>query len=163
MNKVLFLFLIPIISVYGQIQVVEESEKNSYEENLIGQVNQFDFGGVFIGIASLSKLKVIDGKQYYYMSWQNQEYSTIDDRVSVTFYASEQELDGLFDIFKSVFKNNSDKEVNVGDENFYLKRFSKKTLYIRTKDGWFTVNPAALHALFGKGWDKKEWKNYLNS
>jgi hypothetical protein len=162
MKKLFFLFLFPLASIYSQIEVVDKSAENNLEENLIGMVSQYS-PGQYIGAAYLAKLKVIDGKQYYYLSWQNQKYTTIEDRISVTFFATEQELDGLFDAFKSVFKKGSKSELKVGDSSFYLELFSKQALYISTKDGYFLVNPAGLHKLFGKTWNKKSWKAYLKS
>ena len=39
----------------------------------------------------------------------------------------------------------------------------KITAILKNREkGYFTTNAAALHILFGKEWDKKEWKKYKN-
>ncbi len=70
---------------------------------------------------------------------------------------------------KSTFKSSKEEfRIEVGNAtlvyNLYRKKEMKITAMLKNGEkGYFTTNAAALHILFGKKWNKKEWKNYLSN
>ena len=94
---------------------------------------------------------------------QNQDYSTITDIASIMFHATPDEMDSLFEMFKTILKTGEKQTLNLGDKRLSVSRIAKDTIWFYTSDGFFDCNAAALHALFGKPWNKKEWKSFLKS
>ena len=69
---------------------------------------------------------------------------------------------------KMVFKlgKSEIKVIPVGDSKFVITKVNSNEILISIdgqKNGYFNVTPAGLHFLFGKRWNKKEWKAYLKS
>ena len=156
--KTLLLFILISANAFSQIAEVSPSDSPV----IIGEVDIFGASGIN-GSAVLQEMGIIDGKQYYYLGFQNQEYKTITDITSVSFHATKDELDTLFEMLKSVFKSGQEKVINLGDSKITLSLLSKNLLWFYTSDGHFNCTPAGLHKLFGKQWDKKAWKAYLKS
>ena len=105
----------------------------------------------------------------YLLSFQDQSFQKISKIVIVEFSASEEEFNYLFDELKSTFKSSKEEfRIEVGNAtlvyNLYRKKEMKITAMLKNGEkGYFTTNAAALHILFGKKWNKKEWKNYLSN
>ena len=94
---------------------------------------------------------------------QNQDYFTITDIASIMFHATPDEMDSLFEMFKTILKTGEKQTLNLGDKRLTVSRIGKDTIWFYTSDGFFDCNAAALHALFGKSWNKKAWKACLKS
>lgn len=162
MKKLFLLLLVLPLFSFGQIG---KSSSLSDEKQEVGSVNLVNAIGTFNGKAKLTKAY---GK--YLISFQDQNYQKISKIVIVEFSATEEELNYLFDELKSTFKsfNKEEFRIEVGNAtliyNLYRKKEMKITAILKSGEkGYFTTNAAALHILFGKKWDKKVWKNYLNS
>ena len=161
MKKALTLALLFITSsAFAQIEVQKEKPK----DRLIGEV-QLPNGRVAMKVLA----EKIGGKDYVYLGYQNQEYKSITDIKSAMFSATDEDLDGLFGILKEVIKTDKDKEIKLGT-NYLLNasKFSDSSIFMyfykgSIKHGYFTLSPAGLHRLFGKEFNKKEWKAYLKS
>lgn len=154
----LLLFFIFSSKTFAQISEVDTSNENE----TIGEIALYS-ATQMNGSATLKKMRVIDGKQYYYLGWQNQKYKTITDIVSLSFHATPKELDALFEMLAEVIKTGNEKTINLGSQRVVLSRIGKNMIFFFTSDGYFDCNAAALHKLFGKQWDKKAWKAYLKS
>ncbi|MDA8871208.1 hypothetical protein N9H89_00890 [Flavobacteriaceae bacterium] len=154
----LIISLLISLSSFSQISTVEKQD----ESKTIGQINLYNSTGLN-GTATFQMASIIDGKQYYYLGWQNQDYSTITDIASIMFHATPNEIDSLFDMFKTILKTGEKQTLNLGDKRLTVSRIAKDTIWFYTSDGFFDCNAAALHALFGKPWNKKQWKSFLKS
>jgi len=162
MKKLLTLIIVLFITapVFAQIEVGKEKK----EDKLIGEAPLSN------GSATMMILgEKIDDKDYVWLGYQNQEYKSISDIKSVMFAATEKDLDGLFGILKSIFKTDKDQEIKLGtihllnasklgDDSIFLYFYNGSK-----KNGYFSLSPIGLHKLFGKEFDKKEWKEYLKS
>ena len=161
MKKLLLLLLIAPVLGLGQIG---KSSSLSDEKQEIGSINLVNAIGTFNGKAKLTKAY---GK--YLLSFQDQSFQKISKIVIVEFSASEEEFNYLFDELKSTFKSSKEEfRIEVGNAtlvyNLYRKKEMKITAMLKNGEkGYFTTNAAALHILFGKEWNKKEWKNYLSN
>ena len=161
MKKLFLIFLIAPVLGFGQIG---KSSSLSDEKQEIGSINLVNAIGTFNGKAKLTKAY---GK--YLLSFQDQSFQKISKIVIVEFSASEEEFNYLFDELKSTFKSSKEEfRIEVGNAtlvyNLYRKKEMKITAMLKNGEkGYFTTNAAALHILFGKEWNKKEWKNYLSN
>ena len=126
---------------------------------IFGDINQVN------GKAKLTKANDND----YLLSFQDQDFQQISNIVIVEFSANSDELAYLFNELKKTFKSpNEEFRISVGNSTLLYKLYRKKEMQITAlldngKSGYFTLNGAALHILFGKKWNKKEWKNYLSN
>ena len=108
----------------------------------------------------------VDNKDYYVLSYKNAEYQTIFDIHSIGFYATEAELEYLFNELKKGFKSKEELKLNIGKTTIMFRKFMKSNIYISNLDGsgsWFSIPPNLFYELFGKKYDKKEFKSYLKS
>ena len=161
MKNLLLLLLIAPVLGFGQIG---KSSSLSDEKQEIGSINLVNAIGTFNGKAKLTKAY---GK--YLISFQDQSFQKISKIVIVEFSATEEEFNYLFDELKSTFKSSKEEfRIEVGNAtlvyNLYRKKEMKITAMLKNGEkGYFTTNAAALHILFGKEWNKKDWKNYLSN
>ena len=159
-NFLVVLLIAPVLG-FGQIG---KSSSLSDEKQEIGSINLVNAIGTFNGKAKLTKAY---GK--YLLSFQDQSFQKISKIVIVEFSASEEEFNYLFDELKSTFKSSKEEfRIEVGNAtlvyNLYRKKEMKITAMLKNGEkGYFTTNAAALHILFGKKWNKKDWKNYLSN
>ena len=162
MKNIITLIAVLFISapVFAQIEVAKEKK----EDKIIGEAYLPN------GSATMKMLgEKIGDKDYVWLGFQNQEYQSISDIKSVMFAATEEDLDGLFDILKEIIKTDKEQEIKLGT-NYILNasKFSDSSIFMyffkgSRKNGYFTLSPSGLHQLFGKEFDKKEWKQYLKS
>ena len=160
--KKLFLFFLPIYS-YAQINI---NSNDSIGEHIglhiiyyLGRVN----GGV-----SLGKLPNIDGKEFHQLIWTNSDYDKVEERTLFTFHSTSDDINNLFQMFKEVIKTQKTKifkldgklvtikPSSINDEVIFLFAFNKKIKY-------FYINIIGIYELFGKTWNRDEWKEYLKS
>lgn len=160
MKKLLLFLLLPVLG-FGQIG---KSSSLSDEKQEIGSVNLWNAMGTVNGKAKLTKAY---GK--YFLSFQDQNFQKLSKIVIVEFSATDEELDYLFNELKSTFKTyNEEFRIEVGNATLVYNLYRKKEMKIfailkNGEKGYFNTNAAALHILFGKEWDKKEWKKYLTN
>jgi len=147
---------------------IGEAEKKS-ESVTIGEVNLLEYGiiGDLNGRASLNKSDTEneEGKAYYTIAFQNQEYKTITDIKVNGFFADQEDLNYLFDEMVKVLKTGQEVEIMLGKRKITLSRLmgGKKGTLVYWADGGshFYLSDQQLYVLFGKGndWKKDEWNN----
>lgn len=142
---------------YGQI-----GKKQSLDASieLVGEVVLYGGQGYTInGKASISRLL---NENKFVLTFQNQDYKLIDKVASITFFGSNNDLDYLFNELRSCFK--SPKEVfniKVGEFDLQFSNHRGNEIIVTTEQGHFLTTAAGLYALFGKKWNKQEFKNYI--
>jgi hypothetical protein len=160
--KKLFLFFLPIYS-YAQINIISNDSVGEH----IG-LHIIYFLGRENGGVSLSKLSIIYGKEFLQLIWTNKDYDKIEEKTLVTFPSTSDDINILFETFKKVIKTQkiinfelagnivTIKPSSVKDEVIFLYTFNKKIKY-------FYINAIGIYELFGKAWNKDEWKEFLES
>ena len=156
MKKILLLLLIAPVLGFGQIQ-----KSNLPEVSLIGEVsNPVGF------IASLKK-SVVDGKDFYMLTFRNAEYQYLTEVETLSFYADKDDLEYLFLELKKGFKSKSEMNLDVGKSKLYFNQYiNNKTLLIYVSGeakGYFSLNGKQLFKLFGKAYNKKAFKEFLKN
>ena len=157
MKKLLFLLLIAPVFGFGQIGKINDNQLP--ETTLIGEVtNPIGF------IASLKK-SVIDGDNFYMLSFRNFEYQYLVDAEVLSFNATDDEIEYLFLELKKGFKSKSLITLDVGKSKLMFKQYiNKKNLIITVSgdaSGFFSLSGKQLHTLFNKPFNKKEFKEFL--
>jgi hypothetical protein len=148
--KKLFLFLLPVFS-FAQISI---TSNDSLGEHIglhiiyyLGRVN----GGV-----SLGKLPNIDGKEFHQLIWTNSDYDKVEERTLFTFQSTSDDINNLFQMFKLDGKLVTIKPSSINDEVIFLYELNEENKY-------FNINAIGIYELFGKTWNRKEWKKYLKT
>ena len=158
----LFLFLLPVFS-FAQISI---TSNDSLGEHIglhiiyyLGRVN----GGV-----SLGKLPNINGKEFHQLIWTNSDYDKVEERTLFTFQSTSDDINNLFQMFKEVIKTQKTKifkldgklvtikPSSINDEVIFLYELNEENKY-------FNINAIGIYELFGKTWNRKEWKEYLKT
>ncbi len=157
MKKLLLLLLIAPVLGYGQIGKINDNQLP--ETTLIGEVtNPLGF------IASLKK-SVIDGDNFYMLSFRNFEYQYLVDAEVLSFNATNDEIEYLFLELKKGFKSKSYVTLDIGKSKIMFKQYvSNKNLIITVSgdaNGFFSLTGKQLHTLFNKPFNKKEFKEFL--
>ena len=157
MKKQLLLLLIAPVLGFGQIGKINDNQLP--ETTLIGEVtNPVGF------IASLKK-SVIDGDNFYMLSFRNFEYQYLVDAEVLSFNATNDEIEYLFLELKKGFKSKSPVTLDIGKSKIMFKQYiSNKNLIITVSgdaNGFFSLTGKQLHTLFNKPFNKKEFKEFL--
>ncbi len=152
MKKVLFsLVLLVSISATAQIR---EVEKSKYQE--IGKVSP---GGMaFISSISVMKDTAVNGTNSYLWMYNNLKYSTITDIRSISFTASNEDFDGLYELLKTQLSadKGTEKDLELGKSRITIKTIrnlgvSSLTIYDLTGGGgYFYLTSKQVDKLFGK-------------
>jgi hypothetical protein len=149
----LFFVLLTVIgfSVSAQIKEVAPSK---YVE--IGKVG----GGLTPFVSSLSVIRDTStgGTNYYLWMYRNLKYSSITDIKSITFTASNEELEGLYNLLKTQMgaDKGSEKRLELGKStlNFTTtKNLGVASLIVydlTASGGYFYLSNKQLDKLFGK-------------
>lgn len=156
MKKLLLILLLPVFG-FGQIGKINDNQLP--ETTLIGEVtNPIGF------IASLKK-SVIDGDNFYMLSFRNFEYQYLVDAEVLSFNATDDEIEYLFLELKKGFKSKSLITLDVGKSKLMFKQYiNKKNLIIKVSgdaSGFFSLSGKQLHTLFNKPFNKKEFNEFL--
>ena len=171
MKQIIFLitllFTITSNSQVGKAKTEEESLKDAGLE-VVGE-----WKSINTVMANLIKIKVND-LDLYTFGYLNQDYFlAIETYQKISFYATQEELDYLFEELVKGFKHSKDYlKIDIGDGNIQYKggvgMLANKTLRFITMSkrngngtGW--LNGEGLHIIFNKPFDKKKWKAYLKS
>lgn len=127
---------------------------------LVGEVDLYGGQGYTInGKATISRIL---NENKFVLTFQNQDYKVIDKVASITFFGSNNDLDYLFNELRSCFK--SPKEVfniKVGKFDVQFSNHRGNEIFVTTEQGYFSTTAAGLYVLFGKNWNKQEFKSYL--
>lgn len=152
MKKVLLGLLVLVsMSVSAQIR---EVEKSKYVE--IGKIQPG-------GVAFLTSLSVMQdpssgGTNSYLWMYSNAKYTTITDIKSISFTATDEELNGLYELMKAQMsaEKGTEKSLVLGKSNITFKTIralgvSSLTIYDLTGGGgFFYLSSRQLDKLFGK-------------
>ena len=152
MKQVLFLLIfLSSITVNAQIQEITNNSK--FTE--IGKVG----GGMGPFISSLSVLKGEDGTNSYLWMYNNLKYTSISDVQSITFTATEEQVQRLYELLKSQLsaEKGSEKSLKLGDADVTfttIKSLGVSSLNISVLQSgvssYFLISSKQLDKLFGK-------------
>ena len=160
--KKIFLFLLPVLT-YAQITKVHNDSSGEH----IGLHIIYYLGRVNGGV-SLGKLPNIDGKEFHQLIWTNSDYDKVEERTLFTFQSTSDDINNLFQMFKDVIKTQKTKifkldgklvtikPSSINDEVIFLYELNEENKY-------FNINAIGIYELFGKTWNRKEWKKYLKT
>lgn len=142
---------------YGQI-----GKKLSLDASieLVGEVDLY--GGQGYTINGKASVYRILSENKFVLSFQNQDFKVIDKIASIPFLGTYNDLDYLFKELRSCFK--SPKEVfniKVGEFDVQFSNHRGNEILVTTEQGYFSTTAAGLYSLFGKKWNKQEFRNYL--
>ena len=152
MKKFLFFFAL-LVSISGTAQI-REVEKSKYQE--IGKVSP---GGMaFISSISVMRDTAVDGTNSYLWMYNNLKYSTITDVRSISFTASNEDFDSLYELMKTQLSadKGTEKDLELGKSRITIKTIrnlgiTSLTIYDLTGGGgYFYLTAKQVDKLFGK-------------
>lgn len=96
-----------------------------------------------------------DGIKNYILIYKNQEFAQISDMKSISFTATDEELEYLYQELKSMQSLESEKFLEIGNESIVVKPMSMKWINVYVNqasglNGFFSLSPKQLDKLFGK-------------
>ena len=148
--RTIILSLIALLSfTFSNAQIGEAKTLTSYET--VGKLtNPYKY-------VELQKAD-FDGTTMYMLSYQNLEYQEITDIASISFEATNEELDYLYDeLMKGTAMKKNDPEVslNIGDGTLFISRAAAGQVRLMYKeDGvpfkWTWMSKGQLRKVFGK-------------
>ena len=102
------------------------------------------------------------------MIWANKDYDKEEEKTLVTFPSTSDDISNLFETFKKVIKTQKIKIFELGDNIVTIKPSSVKDEVIfffahNKKIKYFYINIIGIYELFGKTWNRDEWKEYLKT
>ena len=126
------------------------------------------YHGRITGGVSLNKLPNVNGKEYYAFVWSNSEYDKKEEKTTLRFQSTSEEIDTLFETFKRVIKTKELKELRLEDKTVIIKpsAFNEDVYFVYEVAGltkYFFIKAIGIYELFGKTFDKKEWEEYLKN
>lgn len=149
MKKYVVVVLLSIFLVQQNNAQIGEG-KEVEKPLLVGKATKTPFG------TSLEYYPRSDGRNYYVLTFKNLEYQKIDDIKSMFFYATDDELEYLFNYFIESLKDKETRTIDVGDQTLYLKKTAMSIRVTVTynkdpePDGWFWLSKKQIERLFGK-------------
>ena len=150
--KKLIVGLIFLISISVNAQI-KQVEKSLYVE--IGKV-----GGIGAFVSSLSVIKdtAVGGTNRYLWMYNNLKYQTITDINSISFTATDEDLDGLYQSLKTqvLAEKGTENTLELGQSRINFKTYralgvSSLMIYDYSEVGaFFYITAKQLDKLFGK-------------
>lgn len=96
----------------------------------------------------------IDGQKFYILSFRNAEYPSINDIRQLTFYASNEELEYLYQFLKNGFGNKEQRILDIGEDrittNPYMGAIALTIYYKDGSKAWTDITKRQLDRLFEK-------------
>ncbi len=151
--KKFILFFVLLVSLSGTAQI-REVEKSKYQE--IGKVSP---GGMaFISSISVMKDADANGTNSYLWMYNNLKYTTITDIRSISFTASNEDFEALYQLMKTQLSadKGTEKDLELGKSRITIKTIrnlgiSSLTIYDLTGGGgYFYLTAKQVDKLFGK-------------
>ncbi len=151
--KQVLIAIIFLSTFSANAQIQEVDSKSKYQE--IGKVG----GGMGPFVSSLSILKGEDETNSYLWMYNNLKYTSITDIKSITFKATELELQKLYEILKAQLasEKGSEKSLKLGDADVTftttknLGVASLSVLVIKSGiSSYFLISSKQVDKLFGK-------------
>lgn len=151
--KNFLLFLALLITVASSAQI-REVEKSKYE--VIGKVSP---GGMaFISSISVMRDTAVNGTNSYLWMYNNLKYTTITDIKSISFTASNEDFDSLYELLKTQLsaEKGTEKDLELGKSRITIKTIrnlgiTSLTIYDLTGGGgYFYLTAKQVDKLFGK-------------
>ena len=145
MKKILILFIFFTVNfTYSQIGTATKVK----ESITLGVANKM------VGLPKLVFVKSDDDKKYFNLSYYNLEYAAIKEIQTISFYATQEELDYLFNFFMSGFDSKDEQSIALGDDSIIITKVSSSIrVFVSHKndiDGWFYLSKKQTERLFGK-------------
>jgi hypothetical protein len=136
MKKIVFVVLFACGIMQGQVgevQSVPETEVIGVADRNVG----------------LPKLEV--EKDLHFLSFYNLEYPSLREVETVTFYASPEEREYLYEVFKDQLKSKESKTITLGENELLLKKtMGSIRVTVLGHDAWFYLSKKQVERLFGK-------------
>ena len=152
----LILLLFPLVQLNAQIKKIDESEKPIE----IGKA-----GDALYTQATMYKVK--GEPDYYFVTFDNVKYSTLNDTKSFGF----KDIDGAFDyLFNSVVKASKNKQKEVEfelEEGLLTVKIARAMGIVSIQLNWYEngvlsysgyITAKKFSKLFAKPYNKKDWK-----
>lgn len=138
--KTLILFLL-----FAGVSFAQVGEAQSVEQSVV------------IGVANATgypELELYPENNQYILSYINEEYKIINDFSSLSFTATDEELNRLYLLIKQQFNNKEEKKLILGNDVIYLITSKNRVTVMATHNNgsttWFYIYPNELDKLFGK-------------
>lgn len=150
--KKLLLALLVLVSISASAQI-REVEKSKFEK--IGEISP---GGMaFITSMSVLRDTAKNGTNSYHWMYNNLAYTRITDIKSISFTASEEDFNALYEMMKTQMsaEKGTEKELMLGNSRISFKTIrtlgvSSLTIYDLSTGGYFYLTSKQLDKLFGK-------------
>ncbi len=121
-----------------------------------------------LGNLSLTKSKAAsNGKYQFRIDYAQQDGGSKKTDKTFSFFATEAELNNLFDQIKQVFKDKKNTAIPLGNNkeiglNMITVSDIQFSIYENNRQqGSFSTSATGFHLLFGKPLRKQAWKAYL--
>ncbi|MGM0931949.1 MAG: hypothetical protein ACQEWD_00740 [Bacteroidota bacterium] len=132
-----FCFYLSSNAQVGQAESVDEGE-------VIGIANKS------VGLPKLEKIKVED-QNLFILTFYNLEYIALKEIDNISFYASNEDINYLYNFLQDQLKNKESKTLLLGDNEIMATKVSSSVrIDILGKDSWFYLSRKQLERLFGK-------------
>ena len=127
--------------------------------NLSAQISEVkNISWIKVGSVLEDKLEynIVDSKNYYSWMYRNSEYKTITDFQSIGFFATQDELDSLYNIIVDLYNQPSktEKKLMLGKNEIMLSKSSDNVYVFQYKDGlqvgWTFYKKRQIDKLFNK-------------
>jgi hypothetical protein len=162
MKPYLIFFFVSLVSFNLSYSQIGKKENVNEVLELVGEIDLFGGNGSTINGQSRIHKVLKQGK--FILSFQNQDFKVTDNVVSITFNGDDNDLNYLFEELRSCFKTPKEKFfITVGDETLEFSNTNSNIIQIVSQDGYFFTTSGGLYILFGKEWNKKDFKEYLKS
>jgi hypothetical protein len=140
-NLLLIIGLLFTLNTMAQIGEVETVRKGT----LIGVANEQGFP------------RLLKKDEQYILTYYNENLREIEDIKSITFTATEEELERLYQLFKEQYNRKDVRTVKVGENRLYLEsEYDRLVVRVNHQDGTSSrlyIYPGELDPLFGKNED----------
>ncbi len=107
-----------------------------------------------VGYPRLDFYKKEDGNNLYYLTYINLEYAKIRDTKTISFYASQDDLEYLFNFLMDGFKTKETRSITLGEDEITIKKKSLSIIvsvyHSNSTNGFFYLSKRQTERLFGK-------------
>jgi hypothetical protein len=164
--KIIYVLLLSIITInISNGQIGKKQNVNELRE-LVGEINLF--GGVGSTVNGKSKIYKILNENQFILTYQDQNYQVVESIVSIPFKGDDSDLDYLFNELRSCYKTpNKTYNISVGEHELEFSNTRSNIIQITSVnngvESYFFTTSGGLYILFGKKWNKKEFKDYLKN
>jgi hypothetical protein len=131
------------LNVSAQIEEVKKEKSNTV--GIVGTQENF--------CASLKFLPKEDLRNFYFITYKNQYFKTLSDYQTLSFYATESDLNNLYSIVEDLVvngENKASKDLKIGKTDLILMKSKENVYFFIDKYNYFTLSLTQLKQLFNK-------------